>query len=217
MLFAQLAHQAGWDLDVTRLSPHHERSVYDQFVDARFAHQKHRDVPGTTTQEASRTWLPRSRPSHHPGDGPRGRSASWGDDARCDDRSAHRRPPCSLPRAARPAPGRRRRGTCDRVDRPRARRLTATRRRIPAPAAYRFLLARNGTPHCSPEERYNPRSEALSEGSPGVRWRAMYRFVYRDRDHHFCPLTCGNVPMYRLDRHFGRTPMCVRMRACVRV
>lgn len=51
--FAQLAHQAGWELDVARLSPRHEHSMYTQFVDARFEHQRLRDVPGSSVQDAA--------------------------------------------------------------------------------------------------------------------------------------------------------------------
>ena len=39
MFFHQLADEAGWDLDVGRLSPHHPQSVRQEFVDARFHHQ----------------------------------------------------------------------------------------------------------------------------------------------------------------------------------
>jgi cell filamentation protein len=39
--FAQLADQAGWELDVARLSPDHPESIRDEFVQARFHHQSH--------------------------------------------------------------------------------------------------------------------------------------------------------------------------------
>ena len=54
VFFEQLAHHAGWSLDVSRLSPGHQLSVYTEFVDARFEHQRIRDasggavVPGST-------------------------------------------------------------------------------------------------------------------------------------------------------------------------
>lgn len=53
VFFAQLARDAGWQLDTTRLSPHHKNSVYQQFVSARFAYQRLRSVPGLDAQEAS--------------------------------------------------------------------------------------------------------------------------------------------------------------------
>ncbi|WP_062008958.1 Fic/DOC family protein [Arthrobacter alpinus] len=46
VFFEQLAHHAGWSLDVARLSPHHPRSVYSEFVDARFEYQRIRDASG---------------------------------------------------------------------------------------------------------------------------------------------------------------------------
>lgn len=70
VFFAQLAGQAGWDLDVTRLSPHHEHSVYDQFVEARFAHQRCRGVPGTSAQEAAADLAAAFSPPITPGAGP---------------------------------------------------------------------------------------------------------------------------------------------------
>lgn len=39
MFFEQLAHEAGWELDVTRFSDKHPRSIKAEFVDARFHHQ----------------------------------------------------------------------------------------------------------------------------------------------------------------------------------
>lgn len=46
VFFEQLAHHAGWTLDVSRLAPHHPSFVYRQFVDARFEHQRIRDASG---------------------------------------------------------------------------------------------------------------------------------------------------------------------------
>jgi len=50
VFFEQLAHEAGWKLDVARLSPHHPLSVYRDFVEARFEHQRMRgsQAPGST-------------------------------------------------------------------------------------------------------------------------------------------------------------------------
>lgn len=48
VFFEQLAHEAGWKLDVARLSPHHPLSLYRDFVDARFEHQRLRsNAPGS--------------------------------------------------------------------------------------------------------------------------------------------------------------------------
>lgn len=50
VFFEQLARHAGWHLDVSRLSPHHPRSVYPDFVAARFEHQRLRSsaLPGSS-------------------------------------------------------------------------------------------------------------------------------------------------------------------------
>jgi cell filamentation protein len=53
VFFAQLAQHAGWTLDVTRLSPHHPESLYHDFVDARFEHQRIRGVDALSAQEAA--------------------------------------------------------------------------------------------------------------------------------------------------------------------
>lgn len=39
IFFHQLAAEAGWDLDVAKLSPNHPESIRDEFVEARFHHQ----------------------------------------------------------------------------------------------------------------------------------------------------------------------------------
>jgi cell filamentation protein len=53
VFFEQLAHEAGWTLDAARLSPHHPLSVYKDFVDARFEHQRIRGAEGLSAQEAA--------------------------------------------------------------------------------------------------------------------------------------------------------------------
>lgn len=39
LFFMQLAEHAGWQVDLARLSPHHRRSVYHDFISARFEYQ----------------------------------------------------------------------------------------------------------------------------------------------------------------------------------
>jgi len=46
VFFHQLAAQAGWDLDVTRLNPKHEQSLQREFVEARFYHQENEGDSG---------------------------------------------------------------------------------------------------------------------------------------------------------------------------
>lgn len=46
VFFEQLAHEAGWRLDVARLTPRHPLSVYGKFVAARFEHQRLRGTAG---------------------------------------------------------------------------------------------------------------------------------------------------------------------------
>jgi cell filamentation protein len=53
VFFTQLAENAGWNLDISRLSPHHERSVYQPFVDARFEHQRIRGTDALSSQDAA--------------------------------------------------------------------------------------------------------------------------------------------------------------------
>ncbi|MCI4659681.1 Fic/DOC family protein [Cryobacterium zhongshanensis] len=53
VFFEQLAEHAGWKLDVARLSPHHAESVYQDFVDARFEHQRVRGTGTLSAQEAA--------------------------------------------------------------------------------------------------------------------------------------------------------------------
>jgi cell filamentation protein len=53
VFFEQLAEHAGWKLDVARLSPHHNASVYQDFVDARFEHQRVRGSDTLSAQEAA--------------------------------------------------------------------------------------------------------------------------------------------------------------------
>ncbi|WP_417219614.1 hypothetical protein [Arthrobacter sp.] len=53
VFFEQLARDAGWSLDVARLSPHHPQSVYDAFVAARFEHQRLRGSAGNGPAEAA--------------------------------------------------------------------------------------------------------------------------------------------------------------------
>ncbi len=54
VFFEQLAHQAGWTLDVARLAPKHPDSVYTDFVDARFEYQRIRDASGGAVAPQSR-------------------------------------------------------------------------------------------------------------------------------------------------------------------
>jgi cell filamentation protein len=54
VFFEQLAHEAGWKLDVARLSPHHPHTVYSQFVNARFEHQRLRQNETLSAHETSR-------------------------------------------------------------------------------------------------------------------------------------------------------------------
>lgn len=53
VFFEQLAHHAGWSLDVARFSPHHPLSIYREFVDARFAHQASRGFDGARASQAA--------------------------------------------------------------------------------------------------------------------------------------------------------------------
>lgn len=53
VFFAELAHHAGWTLDVARLAPDHPVSVYKPFVDARFEHQRIRNPQSLSAQEAA--------------------------------------------------------------------------------------------------------------------------------------------------------------------
>lgn len=53
VFFAQLAHNAGWTLDVARFAPDHPVSVYQPFVDARFEHQRKRDPQSLSAPEAA--------------------------------------------------------------------------------------------------------------------------------------------------------------------
>ncbi|MDY7541775.1 Fic/DOC family protein [Cryobacterium sp. 5B3] len=53
VFFEQLAEHAGWKLDVQRLSPHHPQSLYQDFVNARFEHQRIRGTDGLSAQEAA--------------------------------------------------------------------------------------------------------------------------------------------------------------------
>lgn len=53
VFFEQLAAQAGWKLDVARLSPQHPLSVYREFVQARFEHQRLRGSDDHQSQAAS--------------------------------------------------------------------------------------------------------------------------------------------------------------------
>jgi cell filamentation protein len=41
VFFHQLAADAGWDLDVSKLGPNHPESIRDDFIEARFHHQSH--------------------------------------------------------------------------------------------------------------------------------------------------------------------------------
>jgi len=53
VFFLQLTKSAGWDLDVARFAPSHPRSVYQEFVAARFDHQAQRDGEGANAAQAS--------------------------------------------------------------------------------------------------------------------------------------------------------------------
>lgn len=53
VFFLHLARSAGWTLDVARFSPDHPRSIYDDFVRARFEHQAARAADGSNASVAA--------------------------------------------------------------------------------------------------------------------------------------------------------------------
>lgn len=53
VFFEQLCHEAGWHLDVARLSPRHPQSLYPAFVAARFSHQHERGEHGQNASHAA--------------------------------------------------------------------------------------------------------------------------------------------------------------------